>query len=196
MDTRILRSSLPRTPSSAKSSSSRTGKRQSVSSLAEIKGSPLAGAKAPPLHRFQTPDDRDETGSVAESVTSAAPRKTEEQRMQWFRKQSDCHEVEPHRAFCGACKEWVALNPTKTYTMRPWLFHRKKCERGSTQKPYVPVPPYEPSVASRFVGCCSKRRGPYPCRRRARSALNGGCDDSWKCDFLPRLSAACPVTRP
>ncbi|KAI0033914.1 hypothetical protein K488DRAFT_84462 [Vararia minispora EC-137] len=126
--------SSPHTPSSAKPAS-RAGKRSSATSLAEIKASPLTANKAPPIQRFQTPDDRDETGSVAESTASKAQRKTEEERIQWFHGQADCQEVEPHRAFCGSCKEWIALNPTLTYTMRPWIQHRKSCRRGSNQKP-------------------------------------------------------------
>ena len=73
-------------------------------------------------------DGRDDV-SVAES--SKGHRKTEEERLQFFLGQPDCREVEPHRAFCTGCDQWVPLNAVRTYVMRPWLVHRRECRRNS-----------------------------------------------------------------
>ncbi|KAI0311478.1 hypothetical protein OF83DRAFT_1150752 [Amylostereum chailletii] len=112
-------------------------KRPSIASLSEVKGSPVSRVvgKTPSSQRFQTPEGDQDDISVAGSSTSKATRKTEEERIQYFRNQPDCREVEPHRAFCAVCNDWVPLNPSLTYTMRPWTLHRKTCRRGSNTKP-------------------------------------------------------------
>ncbi|KAI0061002.1 hypothetical protein BV25DRAFT_1887478 [Artomyces pyxidatus] len=117
----------PKTPS--KKPVSKALKRVSIASLAEVKGSsPQLLSKGNP-QRPQTPDvDRDDV-SVAES--SKGNRRTEEERRQFFLDQPECREVEPHRAFCTGCNEWVALNPSRPYVMRPWTVHRKDCRRNS-----------------------------------------------------------------
>ncbi|KAF8479796.1 hypothetical protein DFH94DRAFT_631661, partial [Russula ochroleuca] len=72
-------------------------------------------------------DGRDDV-SVAES--SKGHRKTEEERIRFFQSQPDCREVEPHRAFCTGCDQWVPLNPVRAYVMRPWLVHRRECRKN------------------------------------------------------------------
>jgi len=74
-------------------------------------------------------DGQDDDVSVAES--SKGHRKTEEERIQFFHSQPDCREVEPHRAFCIGCDQWVPLNSTRPYVMRPWVVHRRECRRNS-----------------------------------------------------------------
>ncbi|KAI0272491.1 hypothetical protein BC834DRAFT_921926 [Gloeopeniophorella convolvens] len=114
--------------------------------VANVEGSPVAsksasraGSVASSLKRTGTPDEVRDDVSVAES--SRGHRKTEEERLQFFRDQPDCREVEPHRAFCTACDQWVLLNPTRTYVMRPWLNHRRECRRASAEKPASTVSP-------------------------------------------------------
>ncbi|KAI0305883.1 hypothetical protein B0F90DRAFT_1947187 [Multifurca ochricompacta] len=99
-------------------------------------GSPLiskplsrAGSVAPSSKGHEAQDDGRDDVSVAES--SKVHRKTEEDRLQFFHDQPECREVEPHRAFCIGCDQWVPLNPTRTYVMRPWLIHRRECRRNS-----------------------------------------------------------------
>jgi len=81
-------------------------------------------------------DDGCDDVSVAES--SKGHRKTEEERIQFFHSQPDCREVEPHRAFCIGCDQWVPLNSARPYVMRPWIVHRRECRRNSlTTKQYA-----------------------------------------------------------
>jgi len=101
-------------------------------------GSPLfskpssrAGSVTPSLKDTVTEghDDGRDDASISES--SKTHRKTEEERLQFFKSQPDCRQVEPHRAFCTGCDQWVPLNPARAYVMRPWLVHRRECRRNS-----------------------------------------------------------------
>ncbi|THH15222.1 hypothetical protein EW146_g5220 [Bondarzewia mesenterica] len=92
---------------------------------------PSTIGKSPASQRGQSPDAGRDDVSIAES--SKTVRKTEGEREQFFRDQPECSEVEPHRAFCTGCNEWVALNARQTYSMRPWLLHRRECRRKSLQ---------------------------------------------------------------
>ena len=100
------------------------------------KPSSTSGSVAPSLKGTDGQDDSRDDISVAES--SKGHRKTEEERLQFFHSQPDCREVEPHRAFCTGCDQWVPLNAARPYVMRPWLVHRRECRRNShTNKQYV-----------------------------------------------------------
>lgn len=100
------------------------------------KTSSRSGSVAPSLKGNDGQDDGRDDVSVAES--SKGHRKTEEERLQFFQSQPDCGEVEPHRAFCTGCDQWVPLNAARTYVMRPWLVHRRECRKNShTNKQYV-----------------------------------------------------------
>lgn len=103
-------------------------------------GSPLisrSGSVAGSLKGNDGQDDGRDDVSVAES--SKGHRKTEEERLQFFHDQPDCREVEPHRAFCTGCDQWVHLNAVRRYVMRPWLVHRRVCRRAShTNKQMTP----------------------------------------------------------
>ena len=110
-------------------------------------GSPLiskpssrAGSIAPSLKGTETQDEGRDDISVAES--SKTHRKTEDERLQFFRSQPECREVEPHRAFCTGCDQWVPLNPNRAYVMRPWLIHRRDCRRNSLATKYALSPVY------------------------------------------------------
>ncbi|KAA1470225.1 hypothetical protein DENSPDRAFT_835974 [Dentipellis sp. KUC8613] len=128
---------------------SKVNKRPSISSLADVKA-PLSPMKPPSvvtkkvyINRFQTPDvDLDDAVSVAESSKGA--RRTEADRKQFFLDHPQCREVEPHRAFCTGCNEWVPLNPTKPYTMRPWTVHQKACKKKTS-----PAKPLSASTTSK-----------------------------------------------
>lgn len=91
-------------------------------------------------------DDVRDDVSVAES--SKGHRKTEEERLQFFQSQADCREVEPHRAFCIGCDQWVPLNPARAYVMRPWIVHRRECRRNSlNSKQGIPKTPRKEGAA-------------------------------------------------
>jgi len=125
-------------PATKSKPESKVNKRSSISSFSDIKGSPSSmkppstvGSKViKPLssQRFQTPDaERDDISVADSSKPSQRKERTEAQRMQFFKDQPECREVEPYRAFCTGCNEWVSLNLKKTYTMQPWLKHRREC---------------------------------------------------------------------
>lgn len=141
----MLSSHLNLTSGVVRTPSKEHGSDVSASGRASIKadGSPLvpkpssrSGSVAASLKGNEGQDDGPDDVSVAES--SKGHRKTEEERLQFFHSQPDCREVEPHRAFCTGCDQWVSLNPVRAYIMRPWLVHRRECRRNSlTTKQYA-----------------------------------------------------------
>lgn len=109
------------------------------------KPSSRAGSVTPSVKGNEGQDDFRDDVSVAES--SKGHRKTEEERLQFFQSQPDCREVEPNRAFCIGCDQWVSLNPARAYVMRPWIVHRRHCHRNSpNHKQYA--------LDSRFSAFC------------------------------------------
>lgn len=112
----------------------------------KVDGSPLfsksssrGGSVTPSL--IGTEGQEDGHDDVSITTSSKGHRKTEEERLQFFHCQPDCREVEPHRAFCIGCDQWVPLNPVRAYVMRPWLIHRRECRRNSaTTKSYAQTP--------------------------------------------------------
>ncbi|KAH9975946.1 hypothetical protein BGW80DRAFT_1457477 [Lactifluus volemus] len=107
------------------------------------KPSSTAGSITPSLKGTEAQGDSCDDVSVAESSKYHHHRKTDEERLQFFRSQPECREVEPHRAFCTGCNQWVPLNPSRAYVMRPWLVHRRDCRRNSlTIKQYALTPGY------------------------------------------------------
>ncbi|VDC03455.1 unnamed protein product [Peniophora sp. CBMAI 1063] len=151
----------PATPTStSKKPASRANKRLSVASLSDLKGSPRTPGSKAPLSRFATPDgserqqdDADETGSiagsVADSVTGKGSRKTEEERIEFIRTHRECREVEPHRAFCTTCDDWVPLNASRRYSMQPWIVHIKACRSGKLRGSQAPNTPKSPEGATK-----------------------------------------------
>ncbi|KAI9454438.1 hypothetical protein F5148DRAFT_1288634 [Russula earlei] len=108
--------------------SGRTSIRSDGSPLVS-KPSSRAGSVTPSIKGTEGQDDGRDDVSVTES--SRSHRKTEEERLQFFNSRPECREVEPHRAFCIGCDQWVPLNPVRSYAMRPWLVHRRECRRNS-----------------------------------------------------------------
>jgi hypothetical protein len=122
-------------------------KENNASGRASIQpGSPLfskpssrADSVTPSLKDTEGHDDGRDDASISES--SKTHRKTEEERLQFFKSQPDCRQVEPYRAFCTGCDQWVPLNSARAYVMRPWLVHRRECRRNSlTAKQYALTP--------------------------------------------------------
>lgn len=128
---------MTRTPSKEHGSDvSGSGRVRADSSPLISKPSSTSGSVAPSLKGTDGQDDGRDDVSVAES--SKGHRKTEEERLQFFHSQPDCREVEPHRAFCTGCDQWVPLNVVRPYVMRPWLVHRRECRRNPhTNKQYA-----------------------------------------------------------
>lgn len=128
-----LTSGVVRTPSKEHGGGVSRASIQADGSPLVSKPSSRSGSVAASLKGTEGQDD---DVSIAES--SKGHRKTEEERLEFFQSQPDCREVEPNRAFCTGCDQWVPLNPVRAYIMRPWLVHRRECRRNSqTTKQYV-----------------------------------------------------------
>lgn len=130
-------SGVTRTPSKGHggdvSASGRASARANGSPLISKQPSSRSGSLAPSLKGHEGQDD-----DVSVTESSKGHRKNDEERLQFFQSQPDCREVEPHRAFCTGCNQWVPLNPVRTYVMRPWLVHRRECRKNSpTTKQYA-----------------------------------------------------------
>ncbi|KAG1774102.1 hypothetical protein EV702DRAFT_1126647 [Suillus placidus] len=99
----------------------------SVRAKPSDKSSPASKAKCP-----DTPDDdADETSSIAESSAGGRIRRSESERIQYFKDQSQCDDMEPHRVHCARCDKWINLGKRQTYTVRPWEIHRRRCDPRS-----------------------------------------------------------------
>jgi len=83
--------------------------------------------------RSATPEaEVDDSASIADSVMSVTVgkiRRTETERIEYFRNQPECGTLEPHRAFCTRCNKFVNLGRKQTYAVRPWETHRSKCDQ-------------------------------------------------------------------
>jgi len=79
--------------------------------------------------RFATPET--DNASVAESsVTGTGTiRRTEAERIEYFKNQPDCANLEPHNVTCTRCNKVVQLGRKQTYTVRPWESHRRRCDQ-------------------------------------------------------------------
>jgi hypothetical protein len=74
----------------------------------------------------------DDNASITDSVMSVGVvkiRRTETERIEYFRNQPECGTLEPHRAFCTRCNKFVNLGRKQTYAVRPWETHRSKCDQ-------------------------------------------------------------------
>ncbi|KAJ7255490.1 hypothetical protein B0H12DRAFT_534922 [Mycena haematopus] len=113
---------------------------RSVSSISSMKG--IADATDSPSSkkpissinrkRFATPDDVDDSASVAESSMSMGVgtiRRTEAERIEYFNNQPDCSNVSSYSATCTRCNKVVSLGRKQTYTVKPWEKHRKRCDQ-------------------------------------------------------------------
>ncbi|KIK50457.1 hypothetical protein GYMLUDRAFT_51165 [Collybiopsis luxurians FD-317 M1] len=74
--------------------------------------------------------DFDDGASVADSVmtNSNRVRRTEEERIEYFKNQPECGSLEPNRVKCTRCQKYVSLGKQTTYNVRPWEKHRAKCD--------------------------------------------------------------------
>jgi hypothetical protein len=85
------------------------------------------------LRRTATPEtEMDDNASIADSVMSVTVgkiRRTETERIEYFRNQPECGTLELHRAFCTRCNKFVSLGRKQTYAVRPWETHRNKCDQ-------------------------------------------------------------------
>ncbi|KAF8989010.1 hypothetical protein BDZ89DRAFT_1087513, partial [Hymenopellis radicata] len=112
-----------------------------TTSMGSLRGIATSSAGKPPAGRFarprsslqketQTESEIDDDASVAESFISLSRvRRTEPERIAYFKNQSECSEIEPHRVWCTRCQKHVSLGKKQTYAVRPWEKHREKCDQ-------------------------------------------------------------------
>ena len=67
----------------------------------------------------------------ANRATITRTRKSEDERVQYFKSDPLCKEIEAHRALCARCNSWIELNPKRRYIMKEWVAHRKGCGKGT-----------------------------------------------------------------
>ncbi|KAI0685610.1 hypothetical protein BC835DRAFT_1383276 [Cytidiella melzeri] len=74
-------------------------------------------------------------------------RKSEAERVQFFKDDPWCQELEPHRILCSQCGEWQELHSKRRYVMQGWVTHRKTCP-GVHNSPSLSVsqPASQPST--------------------------------------------------
>ncbi|KAF8075107.1 hypothetical protein FPV67DRAFT_614469 [Lyophyllum atratum] len=78
----------------------------------------------------------DDGASVADSVMSTNRiRRTEVERMEYFKNEPECGTLEENRAECTRCGKFVALGRKQKYTVRPWEIHRAKCDQKRPKSP-------------------------------------------------------------
>ncbi|GJE98070.1 hypothetical protein PsYK624_142920 [Phanerochaete sordida] len=114
-----------------------------------VRGAGKASSSRSDSQEAQSDDD---SVSVAESTTSKAPRKRkrEPDRIQVFKDDAQCKDVEPHRALCAKCNRWVPLHDKRRYVMKFWIDHRRACPGARTSP--SGVPPADDPVASKSGG--------------------------------------------
>ncbi|KAF8637612.1 hypothetical protein AX17_002681 [Amanita inopinata Kibby_2008] len=94
-------------------------------------------ADNPPSERRPESPDTDEDGSIAESIKSSGKiRRTETERILYFRNQPECAKLEPRRVLCTRCNSYVNLGQKQTYSVRPWESHRIKCDARAGDEPH------------------------------------------------------------
>ncbi|KAG7093643.1 hypothetical protein E1B28_007306 [Marasmius oreades] len=71
----------------------------------------------------------DDDASVAESILSTTKvRRTEAERIEYFKNQPEASDVEPYHVICLRCKKTVNLRKRQTYSVKPWEIHRARCD--------------------------------------------------------------------
>ncbi|TFK48557.1 hypothetical protein OE88DRAFT_1761684, partial [Heliocybe sulcata] len=88
----------------------------------------------PSLDSFKpgAPDsDQEDDASVGESSagTPGTPRlrRSEPERIQYFKDHPNCDQFEVHRVHCTNCGKWISLGKRPTYAITPFSNHLKRC---------------------------------------------------------------------
>lgn len=144
----------------------------------------------PPSSRGQPSspaDDGDETESIAESSCGTRVYRSEPERIEYFKKQPECGELEPHRAFCTRCDSWVNLRKPQTYTVRPWERHRAKCDlKPSVAKETKAASTVASPSAGEKEDAKVKEEGPAPIILDLRATKSSeDVQPSFTCEGMP-----------
>ncbi|GLB41676.1 hypothetical protein LshimejAT787_1002760 [Lyophyllum shimeji] len=97
----------------------------------------VAGTKPASSRRPASPDtEMDDGASIADSVVSTGKiRRTELERIEYFKNEPECGKLEEHRAECTRCGKFVSLGKKQKYTVRPWEIHRLRCDQKQPKSP-------------------------------------------------------------
>ncbi|PFH51785.1 hypothetical protein AMATHDRAFT_2698 [Amanita thiersii Skay4041] len=117
--------------------------------------------------RLDTPGtDVDDNASIAESVrTTGKIRRTEAERILYFKNQPECTNLEPHRVFCTRCETFVNLGQRQTYSVRPWELHRTKCDSHAGDHPHNSATPTKDEAKNDAESAASFSTSDSPVRR-------------------------------
>ncbi|KAI6130144.1 hypothetical protein EV401DRAFT_2255275 [Pisolithus croceorrhizus] len=159
------------------SSSVRHRRGSSVTKLPSSRGQPSSPA-----------DDADETESIAESSCGTRVYRSEPERIEYFKKQPECGQLEPHRAFCTRCDSWINLRKNQTYTVQPWEKHRAKCDLKPSVAKETKVASAEasPSAGETKDAIQVKEEGPTPIMLPLSATRpSGDVEPSLTCEGIP-----------
>ncbi|KAF9779322.1 hypothetical protein BJ322DRAFT_1113676 [Thelephora terrestris] len=68
------------------------------------------------------------------------PKRSEEERINFFRTDPYVAQFEAYRVLCAGCDKWIRLRSNSSYCSIPWEAHRKSClAKKGTQKPTLKV---------------------------------------------------------
>jgi len=97
----------------------------------------VTGTKPTSSRRPASPDTEiDDSASIADSVMSTSRlRRTELERIEYFKNEPECGTLEENRAECTRCGKFVSLGRKQKYTVRPWEIHRLKCDQKRPKSP-------------------------------------------------------------
>ncbi|KAF9073250.1 hypothetical protein BDP27DRAFT_1216203, partial [Rhodocollybia butyracea] len=88
-----------------------------------------ASVRGKPVRITPSESDIDDGASVADSIISTnRVRRTEAERVEYFKNQPECGSLEPTRVKCIRCQKYISLGRKTTYNVGPWEKHRAKCD--------------------------------------------------------------------
>lgn len=139
--------SPPKQSSRKPASKARHSRAPSVASSADGTETPTkppsvrgAGKASSSRSDSQEEGSDDDAVSIAGSTKAARKRKREPDRIQFFKDDPQCKDIEPHRALCAKCDTWISLHAKRRYVMQSWTEHRKACTGSASVPPDIVSP--------------------------------------------------------
>ncbi|KAL0953870.1 hypothetical protein HGRIS_005044 [Hohenbuehelia grisea] len=105
----------------------------SINSLSVIAGLNATPSSKPPSTNTSPLAKRSATAELEDAPpTVSRVRRTTEQRKELLSADPYCGKLEAHLIECTKCGKSIKLGERTSYTLRPWLNHRKACDKGET----------------------------------------------------------------
>lgn len=80
------------------------------------------------------------TSTVQTQRKKRRPKRSEEERINFFRTDPYVAQFEAYRVLCAGCDKWIRLRSNSSYCSIPWEAHRKSClAKKGAQKPVLKV---------------------------------------------------------